>query len=217
MYLFYYMASFFTRVILIILTRWEVFGREHVPRTGALILVSNHLNNVDPPVLSASLPRRIVFMAKEELYNARNISGFLTRGFGAFPVRRGEVDRRALRQAVQALERGLLLGLFPEGTRSLKGQMQEAQLGTAWIALESGASILPVAIWGTEEIRTLGDVLTRPHIRVNIGKPFNLPPLPPGKRSAHLPQATQIIMESIAALLPPQYRGVYGGRVAANC
>jgi len=127
MYPLYYVYTFLTRVVLVTLTRWEVTGRDHVPRTGGVILVSNHLNNVDPPILSASLPRRIAFMAKEELYYARNASGFLARTFGAFPVRRGELDRRALKEALKVLRQGLILGLFPEGTRSPHGQMQEAQ------------------------------------------------------------------------------------------
>lgn len=216
MYPFYYVAAFLTRVLLVTLTRWEVSGRDYVPRTGPLILVSNHLNNVDPPILSASMPRRIVFMAKEELYQGRNISGLLARAFGAFPVRRGEADRHALRQAFRVLEQGLALGMFPEGTRSPTGQLQPAQMGTAWIALETGAPVLPVGIWGTEVIQTVGDVLSRPHIRINIGKPFNLPPSPPGRRSAQLAQATRTIMEAIAALLPPRYRGAHGGLEVAR-
>jgi len=209
MYPLYYVYTFHPRVVLVTLTRWEVTGRDNVPRTGGVILVSNHLNNVDPPILSASVPRRIAFMAKEELYYARNASGFLARTFGAFPVRRGELDRRALKEALKVLRQGLILGLFPEGTRSPHGQMQEAQAGTAWIALESGAPILPVAIWGTEHIRTPGDVVSRPHIRVNIGKTFALPALSAGKRSSQLEPATRAIMEAIAALLPMEYRGAY--------
>lgn len=209
MYPFYYVATFTTRLLMAAMTNATVTGRDLLPRKGPLILVSNHLNNVDPPVLSACFPRRIVFMAKEELYEARTVFGFLSRRFGAFPVRRGEVDRRALKQALGVLEQGLTLGLFPEGTRSQNGKMQPAQLGTAWIALESGVTIQPVGIWGTEAIRSLGDVLGRPRIGVTFGKPFNLPSFSGGKRSAHLPEATRIIMESIAAVLPPQYRGYY--------
>ncbi len=193
----------------------QVTGRDLIPKTGALILVSNHLNNVDPPVLSACFPRRIVFMAKEELHTARNFSGMAARGFGSFPVRRGEVDRRALKQSLELLSQGKTLGLFPEGTRSPNGQLQPAQMGAAWIALESAAAIQPVAIYGTEGIRTPGDVLARPQIRVNFGCPFHLPAFPSGKRSTHLGPATRIIMESIAALLPERYRGAYGGRVVS--
>jgi len=209
-YPFYSFATFLTRLMMATMTSTEVTGRDLVPRSGALILVSNHLNNVDPPVLSACFPRRIVFMAKEELYYSRNVSGLLARGFGAFPVRRGEVDRRALKQALQVLGQGMTLGLFPEGTRSHNRRLQEAQMGTAWIASESGATIQPAAIWGTEGIKTPGDVIARPHIHVSFGEPFKLPPFPPGKRSSHLGQATQLIMGSIASLLPPQYRGIYG-------
>lgn len=210
MHPFYYAATFLTRALLVALTRWQVEGRGNVPSGVPLILASNHLNNVDPPVLSASLPRRIVFMAKEELYYGRSVSGLLARGFGAFPVRRGEVDRRALKQALRVLEQGLVLGLFPEGTRSPDGRLQEAQLGTAWIALESKALILPAAVWGTESIRRASDVLSRPRIRVRFGKPFTLPPLPAGKRSLRLAEATAIVMGEIAALLPEDYRGAYG-------
>ncbi len=209
MLLFYYTATLATRALMAFLTHSEVTGRQNVPRSGPLIIVSNHLNNVDPPVLSACVPRRIVFMAKEELYESRGISGLLARCFGAFPVRRGEVDRQALRQALKVLETGLTLGLFPEGTRSPNSQMQSAQPGTAWIPLESGSPILPVAISGTEGIRTVVDILARPTIRICIGRPFRLPEFPTGKRSTHLPEATRIIMESIASLLPPEYRGVY--------
>ena len=201
---------------MVTMTNTEVTGRDLVPKTGALILVSNHLNNVDPPVLSACFPRRIGFMAKEELYYARNVSGLLARSFGAFPVRRGEIDRRALKQALQVLGQGMTLGLFPEGTRSHNGRLQQAQMGTAWIAMESGATIQPVAIWGTEDIRKLGDVLARPHIRVSFGEPFNLPPFPQGKRSSNLGQATQLIMGSIATLLPPRYRGIYESATVAQ-
>lgn len=216
MYPFYYVATFLTRFLLVTLTRWQVDGRDGIPRTGPLILVSNHLNNVDPPVLSASMPRRITFMAKEELYYGRNLSGLLARGFGAFPVRRGEVDRRALKKASKVLEQGLILGLFPEGSRSPDARLQCGQLGTAWIALESGAPILPVAIWGTEHIRTVKDVLARPRIRVRFGRPFTLPPVSSGKRSARLAQATQVIMGEIAVLLPEPYRGAHGALEAAG-
>lgn len=215
MYPFYYIATFLTKFLLTLLTRCRVTGLEQAPRKGAVILVSNHISNVDPPILAAVLPRRVVFMAKEELYYGRNLFGFLTRGFGAFPVRRGEVDRKALKLALMALERGNVLGVFPEGTRSPNAQMQEAQLGAAWIALESGASVLPVGIWGTEVVRSVGDVLGRPSVRVNVGKPFKLPPMPAGKRSAQLGEATRVIMQSIAVLLPPEYRGVYGSVEAA--
>ncbi|MDP2659242.1 MAG: lysophospholipid acyltransferase family protein [Dehalococcoidia bacterium] len=213
---FYDVANLFTRLVMTVTTDSQVTGRGLIPKTGALILVSNHLNNVDPPVLSACFPRRIVFMAKEELYNARNLSGFLARRFDSFPVRRGAVDRQALKQALQVLSQGKTLGLFPEGTRSPNGQLQPAQMGAAWIALESAAAIQPVAIRGTEGIRTVSDVLARPHIRVAFGSPFHLPPFPPGKRSAHLGPATEIIMESIAALLPEHYRGAYRGTAVSR-
>ncbi|MCL0098225.1 1-acyl-sn-glycerol-3-phosphate acyltransferase [Dehalococcoidia bacterium] len=132
MILFYAVATATMKTLLFSLTRWEVKGRENVPRNGPLIVVANHLSLIDPPLLSASVPRRVFFMAKEELFSSWGAA--FVRWFGAFPVRRGTLDRKALRQAMQVLERGQTLGMFPEGKRSLNQQMNEAEFGIAMIA-----------------------------------------------------------------------------------
>lgn len=209
MYPFYHITTFLMKGLLRLLSDWRVMGRDRVPSQGGLIVVANHLNNADPPLLSASIPRRIVFMAKEEIYYAASIQGLLTRGFGAFPVRRGAADRQALQRAVQAVRAGLVLGMFPEGTRSPTSQLQPAQQGASWVALKTGAPILPVGITGTEGIKGIKGVLGRPAITVNIGQPFRLE-LPPRINTENLAQATDNIMEKIAELLPPSYRGAYG-------
>ncbi len=195
------------RGILLGLSRWRVVGRENVPPTGPLIVVANHLHIADPPLLAASLPRRIVFMAKEELFAPP--WGIFVRAYGAFPVRRGEADRNALRQGERTLGQGLALGMFPEGTRSPNHTLQRAHPGTALIAFRTRAPILPVGITGSERIRGIGSVLARPEITVNIGEPFSLP-LPKGKVTAReLADLADFIMERIADLIPPPYRGVY--------
>ena len=198
------------KLLLHLLTRWRVNGKENVPAQGPLIIVSNHLNLVDPPLLSASIQRRIVFMAKEELFHSL-IFGPLVRGWHAFPVRREQLGREALRRAQKVLGEGLALGMFPEGVRSATAQLQQAYAGASLVALRSGAPVLPVGITGTEKIKSPIALLRRLEVTVNIGKPLNLPPIDGKLTRAQLASATDCIMAHIAELLPQSYRGVYGG------
>lgn len=206
---FYLLCNRAMAAALRLLADWEVFGLENVPARGPLILVANHNNIIDPPLLGASIPHRpVVFMAKKELFD-RWYSGWLVRGYCAFPVRRGEPDRQAFRQALEVLRRGLILGMFPEGTRSKTGAMGPAQPGTAVIALRARVPILPVGITGTDKVKGPASVIRRrPHIRVNIGRPFTLAVNSADRRSA-VEEATCQIMGRIAALLPPEYRGAW--------
>ncbi|MBA7507369.1 Bifunctional protein Aas [subsurface metagenome] len=196
------------RMLLLLLTRWRVRGRENVPSQGPLLVVANHLNLADPPLLWVSLGRKALFMAKEELFRFR-FSGYFIRGFGAFPVHRGQLDRKALRQAEQVLANGMALITFPEGTRSKSGQLQPAFSGSALIALHSGVPILPVGIAGTERIKGVAWLLRRPRIAVNIGQPFHLPPASSKLTKVELARLTNYMMGRIAELLPQEYRGNY--------
>jgi 1-acyl-sn-glycerol-3-phosphate acyltransferase len=197
------------KALLVALTRWRVEGKENVPRKGPLIVVSNHMTYVDPPLLGASLPRRITFMAKQELFGP-SLLGLVVRAYGAFPVRRSGVDRVALRRALEVLKKGEVLGMFPEGKRSSSHQLQEAQSGTAFIAARSGAPIVPVGISGTEQVRGIGFILRRPSIVVRIGRPFNVPSNEADKLNrSGLAQHAELITERIAELLPPSYRGSF--------
>lgn len=204
---FYLLCNRAMAVALRLLAHWEVVGLENVPARGPLILVANHNNIIDPPLLGASIPhRQVVFMAKKELFD-RWYSGWLVRGYCAFPVRRGEPDREAFRQALGVLRRGLILGMFPEGTRSKTGAMGPAQPGTAVIALRAGVAVLPVGITGTNTVKGPASVIRRrPRIRVNIGQPFYLAVDRSDRRQA-IEEATRQIMGRIAALLPPEYWG----------
>jgi len=150
-------------------------------------------------------------MAKKELFHFRVI-GYFIRGFGGFSVHRGQLDRKALRQVHQLLADGQALVIFPEGTRSKNAQLQPAFPGAALIASRSGVPVIPVGITGTEKIKGVGWILHRPRITVNIGRPFYLPPVSSKLTKAEMAELTNSIMEHIAELLPPQYRGNYAGQ-----
>ena len=212
---FYYVGKLIMRMLLVLLTRWRVRGRDNVPSQGSLLIVANHLNLADPPLLGVSLGRKVIFMAKRELFYSRVI-GYFIRGFGSFPVHRGQLDRKALRQAEQLLAQGLALVMFPEGKRSKSAQLEPGFSGSALIAWHSGAPILPVGISGTERIKGAGWLLRRPQITVNIGHPFYLPPVSSKLTKLKLAEHTDFIMERIAGLLPPEYRGNYAGEGHEN-
>jgi len=213
---FYHVSKIILKVLFSLLTRWQVRGRENVPRQGPLIVIVNHLHNVDPPLVGVSLGRIAIFMAKQQLFRTRLLNYFV-RGLGAFPVRRGQPDRKALRQADQVLADGQALILFPEGTRSRSGHLESAFLGSALIAVRNGVPILPIGISGTEKLKGTAWPLRRPRITVNIGSPFHLPSvnnkLTTGEfnmTKEELSELTDYMMERIAELLPLEYRGNYG-------
>ena len=128
--------------------RARVIGRENVPAEGPAILAANHMSNWDPPFLACFLPRTVSYMAKMELF-ANPVFAAAIRCCHAFPVKRGEADRNAIKTAVQVLKEGGVLGVFPEGTRSHTGDVQKAEPGVALIASMSHAPVVPAAILGT--------------------------------------------------------------------
>ena len=205
---FYYVARLIMRILLLLLTRWQVRGKENIPRQGPLLVVANHLNLVDPPLVAVSLGREAIFMAKEELFRSR-FSSYFMHGFGAFPVHRGRLDKKALSQAEKVLADGWALVMFPEGTRSKNAQLQPAFPGSVLIAKHSSTPILPVGITGTERIKGVAWLLRRPRLTVNIGSPFHLPQLNGRLTKPELAELTNLVMEHIAELLPLEYRGHY--------
>ena len=126
---------------------------------------------------------------------------------GAFPVRKGRPDMKAIRQAQQVLAQGLPLVIFPEGMRSRSGKLEHSFSGAALIAFHSGAPILPIGITGTKKLDNLLWLLCRPRVTVNIGHPFQLPPIDSRLTKARLNELNSYITEHIAELLPVEYRG----------
>lgn len=196
----------------------RIKGQEHIPATGPVLLVANHLHNLDPVALNASCTRPIFFMAKRELFENR-MFGFLIRGVGAFPVDRGAIDRAALRHVGLLLDEGLVVCILPEGTRSQTRALKEGNPGVALIASRHDVPIIAAAITGTEHLpldsKATGQPWFRRRVTVTFGKPFRLPPRRPGQK-LDLQEATDRIMLEIATLLPEEYRGIYAERVAAQ-
>ena len=205
----YILMTGLMRVALLLLARWRVEGKEAVPPGGPLIIVCNHLNGIDPPLLAASVPRPISFLAKRELFK-HGIFGPMVKAYGALPIRRGQGYRGSLERLLALLASDRAVGLFPEGTRSRRGRLSKAKPGVALVAVRSGAPILPVGIHGSERIGGIRSLFTRPEITVSIGQPFTLPVLEGPVGRAQLTSLTDMLMRRIAAQLPMEYRGEYG-------
>ncbi|TXC93308.1 1-acyl-sn-glycerol-3-phosphate acyltransferase [Metabacillus litoralis] len=170
--------------------RIKVEGLEHFPKEGAVLLCTNHISNLDPPVVGVTSPRKVFFMAKAELFNVPVLNGLL-KNFGTFPVKRGGGDREALRAGLKVLKEGNVLGLFPEGTRSKNGELGKGLPGAGFFALRSDAAVVPCAIIGPyKSLKTL---------RVVYGKPINMEKYRQEKISPE--EMTNIIMSEIGNLI----------------
>lgn len=195
----------------------RIEGLRHLPRRGPVLVIANHLHNLDPILVAAASPRPLHFMAKKELYGVPVLGGLL-RLSGSFPVDRGRADRAALRTAEERLTRGIAVGLFPEGTRSVTGALAPALAGAGLLALRSQAPVVPVAIVGTEGLPLNGAKgnATRGNrgpAAIRFGPPFTIP-RQRGARQVSADEATAEIMAAIAAMLPPSYRGAYASNAA---
>jgi cytidylate kinase len=160
--------------------RLEIQGRENIPARGSVILAANHRSLLDIPVAGVTTKRKVHFMAKEELFSSK-VGGVLVRRLGGFPVKRGRPDRSALQRSLEVLAGGDVLGIFPEGTRRPNNAFEELEDGFAYLALKSGAPIVPVAISGTEAVFPPGRKLPKlVKVRVLVGEPFRLGTPQPG-------------------------------------
>lgn len=169
-----------------LLFRMRVVGREHMPVDGAVVLASNHVSNIDPVFLGVAAPRQVRFMAKSELWSFGPLRR-LVEGLGAFPVRRGQADRDAIRSAVSYLDQRAVVGIFPEGRRQKSGTLGTPQPGFAMLALRDGVKTIPVAISGTDRILR-GGIPRLPRVTVTFGPPLDVSvgELPRGERHAEI-------------------------------
>ncbi|MGC9360139.1 MAG: lysophospholipid acyltransferase family protein [Anaerolineae bacterium] len=193
--------------------RYRPSPHKDFPESGPTIVAVNHLHLTDPAAVSPLLPRQTVTLAAGKWRRSFVVDAILKIA-GVIYVRRGEIDREALRQCLHVLGQGGVLAIAPEGTRSRTGAMQRAKAGIAYLALRTNAVIVPVAISGTERLRDWLR-LKRPTLRVVMGAPFRLPK-PEGKPSAaELQRLADLIMIRLGLDLPESYRGYYADQIAA--
>lgn len=204
----YRLLRVIAKAIEILTTRTEIAGLDNIPSRPPYLMVTNHLSAFDIPLLASVFPHPVRALAAIE-HRSNPLYAPILEASGAIWVRRGEVDRQALREALAVLERGEVLGLAPEGTRASESHaLQEGKPGAAYIATRVDVPIVPVGIAGTEKIKHSVLRLRRAPVRVTIGDPFR-PPDSGRARSEELRECTDLIMRQIADLLPEEYRGIY--------
>jgi 1-acyl-sn-glycerol-3-phosphate acyltransferase len=210
----YHILHSVSKLILAFQMRLEIRGIERLPRTGPLLLVSNHLGLTDQFAIAARLPHQVRILAKAELFEWP-IIGWLARRGEVVPIRRGEADREALRTMRDLLDCGAWVLVFPEGTFVDSHEpfgMAPVKTGAAWLAWHTGVTVVPVAITGTEVVWSPGRgwrLWQRPHVCVTFGEPYK--PVWPEQAAQKLAWrvAADEMARRIAALLPEGYRGVY--------
>lgn len=147
-------------------------GRENVPKSGAVIIAPYHVSNLDPPAVACTCPRRLNFMAKEELFKVP-ILGPIISSLDAFPLKRGEGDTEAIRHAISQLQAGKTIIIFPEGSRGDGVSIQPMTKGATLLARKTGATVVPVGIVGTHKVLPKGQSKPkRGKIVIAYGEPF---------------------------------------------
>ena len=186
----YQFAKSLVWIVLKPVYRFDVKGLEHFPKTGGILICSNHIDALDPPVVGITSPRPVHFMAKKELFDAPVLKPLLPK-LNAFPVKRGLSDREALRTAIGILKRGDVMGIFPEGTRSHTGELGKGFSGAGFFALKGEADVMPCAI--------IGPYKPFRKLKVVYGEPIIMQPYREQKASAD--EVTEVIMGRIQQLL----------------
>lgn len=166
----------FGRLLLQVFGPFRAVDRRRVPRAGGLLILANHISDLDPVVVQAACPRHIHFMAKSELFEMR-VLGRVIRWFRAFPVRRGEPDKAAIRRAVELLKSGQAVCVFPEGRLSEDGRLQPILPGVALIARMAEARVICCGVRGTQRVIPYGQMAPRPAlswVSAHWGEPFDV-------------------------------------------
>lgn len=187
--------------------RPHVNGLKNVPKKGAFIVASNHLSFFDSVIIQSLFPRQVAFFAKAEYFTTPGFKGALMKAFfsavGSIPVQRGEqaASVAALDQLVDILEDGQGIGIYPEGTRSRDGKLYRGRTGVGWLALTTGAPIVPVGMVGTDQLQPAGSNRLRRHrFTLNIGEPLHFAHPGPKHPLPLRRQVTDEVVDAIAAL-----------------
>lgn len=192
----------------------KVDGREHIPKSGGVVLASNHTMGPDYVILGYTSTRQVFYMAKSESFEINPwLSKFLY-AVGTFPVKRFSQDADALNEAIELVKTGKVLGMFPEGTRSRTGLLNQGRSGTVRIAAEANAPIVPAIVLNANKLlyRFKHPFAARDHMSVRFGKPIIVDPIVLDDPEA-LRVTTEQMMIAIAELLPPERRGLYADMV----
>jgi 1-acyl-sn-glycerol-3-phosphate acyltransferase len=200
------LARLLTRILLG--SKFHLHGSANVPRSGPLLIVSNHVGAIDPAIIGAWTPRPAWFMAKAELFKGG--WAWLMRAYHAFPVIRHSPDRTALRRAFDLLKQGSAVVLFPEGHRSEDARLLRAEPGAGFIARRSGAPLVPIAITGSQNVIGRHKVIPRrAEVLMTFGEPFQLPERNRDGSPMDHQQSADYLMTKIAQLLPLENQGEY--------
>ena len=185
---------------------FKVLGKENVPKDVPILLVSNHLSIIDPPLCASAVGKEPRFLAKKELF--RFPINVLLKYYGAFSIKRGFTDIKAFQWSKQQLKGNKSLLVFPEGTRSNDGKLKQGYNGAIILALATGSILLPISVTGTEACKNFLQFLypKKMKVRVTIGNPFILHNVPKDRNKSFIKSATSEMMMRIANILPEKYK-----------
>ncbi len=173
MELYYRLQWFLLRTFSRSYFRFSIRGCEHIPSTGPIILAANHCSYLDPPLIGLGIRRQIVYLAKKELFTVPVLNWWI-RSLGAYPVARKKGDVKAVKTLIRLLRQGKAILIFPEGTRSFDGEIQDFESGLAWLSIKTSVSVVPVYLDGTYRSLPRGGWFPWPFkIWMNIGQPIN--------------------------------------------
>ena len=219
------MIKFFARAFLAPLARLvfrpRILGKNNVPRGGAVLIASNHLSFIDSVVITLVAPRSVSFLAKSEYFTGKGFKGLVSRlfftGIGAIPVERsaGQAAQDALDSGLAVLKRGDAFAIYPEGTRSRDGRLYRGRTGVAWLALTSGATVIPVALTGTQNIQPPGSKrLHLARVTVEFGAPVAVTGIASSGKDRR--NVTDDIMEAIQRMSGQVFAAEYNEPPAAT-
>jgi 1-acyl-sn-glycerol-3-phosphate acyltransferase len=197
-----------------LLMNLHVTGIDNVPLSGPVIISPNHLHSLDIPIVGMCIRRRTTIMAADK-WRGKLGGWAIERMTHTIYVARGEPDREALAESLKLLRAGGSLAVAPEGTRSRKPGLQEGHDGASYLASRTGATIVPVAVWGHEKAFSEWRRLRRPQVFVAFCEPIVLPPTAARARTDELHRYTEQIMLAMAEKMPAEYWGMYADRVPA--
>ena len=218
-----FMARAFFAPVARLVFRPRILGKSNVPRSGAVLMASNHLSFIDSVVVTLVAPRSISFLAKSEYFTGTGFKGWMSRSFfsgiGAIPVERGagHAAQEALESGLKVLQDGGAFAIYPEGTRSRDGRLYRGRTGVAWLALTAGSVVIPVALTGTENLQPPGAKWVRlAQVTVEFGPPMDLAAHGPATSGRARRTATDDVMEGIQRMSGQEFAHEYNEPPPAN-